>query len=243
MKTIRLLPLVALAAFFMLALKLAGMMMGENALLTGSAQTMARPSPGEGASLPTGEQKTQKSDEKIGNGSLAAKRIGAKNPDTPKDIVSLLGDQHRSRAEIKLLTSLSGRRKQLDQREKELELRLNLIRAAEKRINERIGLLKRLEEKIQRFSAARKKEKNAQFARLVRMYSSMKPKGAARIFNELDNRVLLQIIKNMKPQVMSAILAAMAPQKAREMTIALAGDTQKKLTEKSLEELPKINGN
>ena len=78
---------------------------------------------------------------------------------------------------------------------------------------------------------------------LVKMYSSMKPKGAARIFNELDKKVLLGIMKNMKPQAMSAILAAMAPAKAREMTISLAGMTQQKFTEKNLDDLPKINGN
>lgn len=240
MKPIRFLPLVALAAFSLLILKLAGMMMGEGYILTGSQKTIAKETPD--AKPPEAADKKKKQDNADKNSSLAAKRIGAK-PQAPKDIASLGGGGHRSKSEISLLTSLSKRREQLDRREKKLELHVNLIKAAEKRIDERISILKALESKIQRFAKAQKEEKSEQFDRLVKMYSAMKPKGAARIFNELDKNVLLGIIKNMKPQAMSVILAAMAPEKAREMTISLAGATQQKITENSLDALPKINGN
>ncbi len=238
MKPVRFLPLVALAAFSLLGLKLAGMMMGEGVVLSGSAPSQAKPVPD--ANPPAKAAAKDKAPDK---GSLASKRIGGAPPAAPRDVTSLLNEDHRSKAEISLLTSLSKRRKQLDARERELEMRLNLIKAAEKRIGERIKVLKKLEIKVQRFAKAQKEVKNAQFNRLVKMYSAMKPKGAARIFNDLDKKVLLGIIQNMKPQAMSAILAAMAPEKAREMTISLAGNSQKELTERSLEELPKINGN
>ena len=43
-----------------------------------------------------------------------------------------------SKSEIALLEALSTRRKELDKREKDLNLRLNLLNAAEKRIDEKI---------------------------------------------------------------------------------------------------------
>ncbi len=235
MKTIRFLPLVALAAFSLLSLKMAGLLLGDKNIVTGTSSSIAKAIPDAPRGNATDKPKAKDS-------SLAAKRIGAKKA-PPKDIVSLTRDDHRSKAEIDLLTSLSKRREQLDAREKELGLRHNLIKAAEKRVDQRIAMLKKLDKKIQRFAKVQKEQKKTQFSMLVKMYSSMKPKGAARIFNELDKKVLLGIMKNMKPQVMSAILAAMAPVKAREMTISLAGMTQRKFTEKNLDDLPKINGN
>ncbi len=242
MKPVRFLPLVALAAFSLLALKLAGMMMGERYMITGTQQSAAKAVPDEKQDIEEpGKEKPKKTTDK---GSLAPKRIGAKKEALPpKDITSLLGEDYRSKAEINLLMSLSKRREQLDRRESEMALRLNLIKAAEKRVNERITVLKGLEVKIQRFAKIQKDEKTAQFNRLVKMYSAMKPKGAALIFNDLDAKVLLGIIQKMKPQAMSAILAAMAPEKARELTISLAGSSRQKFTEKNLDDLPKINGN
>ena len=242
MKPVRFLPLVALAAFSLLVLKMAGLLMGEGHMVTGSQPSLAKAIPD---AQQGGVAKNNKDTEKSKSGDdagLAAKRIGAKKA-VPKDITSLISNDRRTKAEVNLLTSLSKRREQLDAREREIGLRLNLIKAAEKRVDQRIAILKGLDEKIQRFAKVQKEEKKTQFDKLVKMYSSMKPKGAARIFNELDKKVLLGIIKNMKPQAMSAILAAMAPIKAREMTISLAGMTQQKFTEKNLDELPKINGN
>ncbi len=239
MKPVRFLPLVALAAFSLLSLKLAGLMLGEGYMITGSQKTLAKAIPDANPpAKPT--SKKAKTGSKSSSGPSPAK--GQKKKSPPKDVLSLRQGGYQSSSEIKLLSSLSKRRKQLDRREKEIELRLHLIKAAEKRIDQRIEILKGLESKIQRFSTLQKKQKKQQFNRLVKMYSSMKPTGAARIFNELDKQVLLGIIENMKPAAMSAILAAMSPAKAREMTISLAGMTKKSVTEESLDDLPKISG-
>ena len=239
MKGIRFLPLVALSAFALLGLKLAAMMLGQDMMLTGTVVSMAKESAGTKPEKPV---KTPQKPKKDNKNSLAAKRIGAKRPAAPKDITNLVGDRHRTKSEVLLLASLSKRRKELDQREKGLALQLNLIKAVEKRIHDRIETLKALQAKIQHFSRQQKEQKKKQYGRLVKMYAGMKPKGAARIFNELDKKVLLGIIKNMKPQAMSAILAAMAPQKAREITMALAGNARSGFSRENLEELPKING-
>ncbi|MCP4936439.1 MAG: hypothetical protein GY927_20105 [bacterium] len=243
MRTVRFLPLVALAAFSLLSLKIAGLLLGHKNMVTGSAPSIAKaiPDAPRDSSKKKPKVDSSKKKPKVKDTSLAPKRIGAKKI-TPKDIVSLSGDDHRSKAERNLLISLSKRREQLDAREKELGLRLNLIKAAEKRIDQRIDILKELDTKIQRFAKVQEEKKKTQFAMLVKMYSSMKPKGAALIFNELDKKVLLGIMKNMKPQAMSAILAAMAPVKARQITISLAGIARQKFTEKNLDDLPKING-
>ena len=54
------------------------------------------------------------------------------------------------------------------------------------------------------------------------MYSGMKPKDAARIFNRLEINVLTGLVAKMKPRIMSAILAAMAPAAAERLTLEIA---------------------
>ena len=46
----------------------------------------------------------------------------------------------------------------------------------------------------------------------------MKPKDAARIFEELEMRVLLEVVARMKEAKLAPILALMNPQKAMEVT-------------------------
>ncbi len=240
MKTIRFLPLVALAAFSLLGLKLAGMMFGEGFVPTGTSASIAKETPKEGQ-----KKDAKASQKKSGNNadkSLAAKRIGAQKPAAPKDITNLRGDEYCTKSEVILLASLSKRRVQLDRRENDMTLQLNLIKAAQKGIDDRIKILKSLEAKIQRFAKRQREQKKNQYGRLVKMYAAMKPAGAAIIFNELDQKVLLGILTNMKPQAMSAILAAMSPVKAREVTMAMAGNSRSKFTSENLDELPKING-
>ena len=50
----------------------------------------------------------------------------------------------------------------------------------------------------------------------------MKPKDAARIFEQLDMVVLLDVIERMKERKSAPILAKMKPQRAKEITLELA---------------------
>jgi flagellar motility protein MotE (MotC chaperone) len=50
----------------------------------------------------------------------------------------------------------------------------------------------------------------------------MKPKEAARIFEQLDLPVLLDVLERMKETKTSPILASMEPSKAKAVTLALA---------------------
>jgi flagellar motility protein MotE (MotC chaperone) len=56
----------------------------------------------------------------------------------------------------------------------------------------------------------------------VKIYETMKPKDAARIFEQLDMPVLLGVLERMKEMKSSAILAAMDASKAKAATMALA---------------------
>jgi flagellar motility protein MotE (MotC chaperone) len=57
---------------------------------------------------------------------------------------------------------------------------------------------------------------------LVKMYESMKPKDAARIFEQLQMDVLLEVATNMKERQMAAIMAEMSPDAAKALTMEMA---------------------
>lgn len=127
-----------------------------------------------------------------------------------------------SSAERQVLERLKERRDTLEGQTRELEMRENLLKATEKKIESRIGELQGIENKA--FEGARNKENEdkAQIKTLVVMYESMKPKEAARVFDRLDLKVLMAVVSQMNPRKMSEVLAAMSPEAAEKLTVALA---------------------
>ena len=138
-------------------------------------------------------------------------------------------DQPRqaSAGERALLGRLQERRQELDSRARELDLRESLLKAAEKKLETQNAA----EEAgggggAKTGPMAQRKEKeeadNARFKGVVTMYETMKPKEAAKIFDRLDIRVLLDVASQIKPQIMAAILAQMSPEAAERLTTELA---------------------
>jgi flagellar motility protein MotE (MotC chaperone) len=124
--------------------------------------------------------------------------------------------------EVDVLSSLAKRRTQLDAREQSLDMRENLIKAAEGRVDGKIAQLKQLQDQVQQLLGQRDDAEKAQIAALVKTYSSMKPHDAAHIFNNLDDTVLLAVASQMKPDILGAILAGMNADAAQKLTVRLA---------------------
>jgi flagellar motility protein MotE (MotC chaperone) len=131
-------------------------------------------------------------------------------------------DPETSSGQVDVLTSLSKRRAELDARERDVEMRENLIKAAEDRVDSKIADLKQLQTQIQALLQQHDDAQQKQIDSLVKTYSSMKPKDAARIFDNLNDNVLLAVASGMKPDVLGAILAQMQPDAAQKLTVKLA---------------------
>ncbi|MCS6758365.1 MAG: hypothetical protein MO852_04280 [Candidatus Devosia euplotis] len=91
----------------------------------------------------------------------------------------------------------------------------------------------------------RQEMETGQFAGIVAMYETMKPKDAVSIFNNLDMEVLLRVAKTMSPRKMAPILAAMDAARAQELTVkmaALSDQPATEMTSADLSALPQIVG-
>lgn len=124
--------------------------------------------------------------------------------------------------ELVLLQSLSQRREELEQRARDIDQREILLKAAEQRIDQKIAELERLQASIEALLVEHDEQSEAQLQSLVRIYESMKPKEAARIFEELDMEVLLEVLERMKERKTAPILAQMDPRRAKAVTLELA---------------------
>jgi len=129
--------------------------------------------------------------------------------------------------EIQLLQRLSERREELDQRERDMDVREKLLIATENGIDKKIVSLKSIEAQIRALIEINDEQEKAQIDSLVRTYSAMKPGDAAKIFNTLDMDILIAIIENMNPKVVAKVLAKMNTGSANNITVELA--TRKKL--------------
>lgn len=148
-------------------------------------------------------------------------------------------------SEQQLLERLAERRTALEKYEQDLALRASIVDAAEKRIEERAATLQALEAQISTLVDQRTEMESGQFAGIVAMYETMKPKDAALIFNNLDMDVLLRVAKTMSPRKMAPILATMDPARAQELTVKMASLADKpaaEMTANDLAALPQIVG-
>ncbi len=124
--------------------------------------------------------------------------------------------------EIAVLEKLAKRREALDAREREIDLRANLLAATEKRIGAKLADLKAIQGKIAALLKEHDSEQRAKLGNLVKIYENMKPKDAAAIFEKLDLPIVLDVIEGMRVQKSGAILAQMNPSRAEKVTAAIA---------------------
>ena len=82
--------------------------------------------------------------------------------------------------------------------------------------------LAELQNKIAALLVQRDEAQKKQIDALVKTYSTMKPKDAARIFNALPDDVLLPVAAAMKADVLALVLAGMASDNAKALTVKLA---------------------
>lgn len=123
-----------------------------------------------------------------------------------------------SATEVEVLQSLGARRTALDQRAADMSTQVELLAASEKRVGERLAELQRVQGVVEGLLTKLNEEQEARVAGMVTVYSKMKPKDAARVFEGLDDGVLLDIASRMKQTNLSEIMGNMSPDSARRLT-------------------------
>ncbi len=194
---VKLLPVTIIVAFMLLGVKIGDVWEGAGALV-GSVEAR-------GAENPPAEETVDEA-------------MPATMPRAPTaaDVIDI------SPEEVRLLENLAERREQLDARVREIDMREKLLAAAEARVDDKIGELKQIEVVIRGLVEEFDERQQTKIKSLVKIYETMKPKDAARIFNQLEMAVLLEVIGGMRESKSAAIIARMDASKAKEVTSELA---------------------
>lgn len=221
----RILPLVGVAVGGVLAVNaLAGakslpdMLSGAKAFAQGVAKPGEKAAEGEGA--PSAE----------GAGQPAAAKTLPRACAPSAD--ALAKEAGLSPAELRVLQSLGARRGQLDQREQDIDVQLQLLAAAEAKLDAKMKALTGLKGDIQGLLGQVDSQKQAEVDRLVTVYQGMKPKDAAARMTLLSDEVRLPIAAKMKERTLAMILANMAPADAKVLTERLAARLANPVVEK-----------
>ena len=218
---IRFLPLTIFAATLMLTVKIGDIWDGFDGLINGTIQVSeAIAQPAEEDAKPAAKDGQPAAGEKT-----AEQAVPAALKDEPQGQISKLITNDPTLltpAEIDLLQQLAERRQVLESREQEFELRTGLLAAAESRIDKKVEELKVLRETISGLIKTFDAQQDAKLLSLVKIYENMKPKEAAKIFEELEMDTLLEVAERMKERKLAPIMAKMHPEKARDMTVELS---------------------
>jgi flagellar motility protein MotE (MotC chaperone) len=127
-----------------------------------------------------------------------------------------------SPGELQALQNLSSRRGQLDDRERALDTQLQLLAAADTKIDGKLKALTALKAEIQGLLGLGDGKAQAEIDRLVIVYSKMKPKDAGAIMAQLDDKVRIPVAAKMKEKDLAAILSQMPTAEAKKITETLA---------------------
>ncbi|MBS4773187.1 MAG: hypothetical protein KHX55_02790 [Proteobacteria bacterium] len=129
-----------------------------------------------------------------------------------------------TQSEILILQELAERREALDLRAQEIDKRAIQLKVTEEEIEKKLRQLQDYEQRLNKLINEYSQKEQANIDSLVRLYSSMKPKDAARIFNSLDMNITVALLKGMKASASSAILSQMDSAKAQAVTSELIGN-------------------
>lgn len=228
MSGVRILPLVVLVGLMVLSMRVVNLFSGSSDVTVTSepvavsmVQTAQAQAP---ATEPAAEQAATPANGDPGLDDPAGLTMEGDPLNGENDIAPTLGGDPTlfTQEEIDLLQNLSVRRGELDRKEQRLDERESLIAAAEARIDAKIEEMKSLKTAIEGLVETKEAQEDDRIKKLISVYEKMKPKDAARIWNDLDMDILLQVALGMREANTAAVLSQMTPDRARALTSELA---------------------
>jgi flagellar motility protein MotE (MotC chaperone) len=141
------------------------------------------------------------------------------NQCAPPTIADMAG---LSQSEVQVLQALGARRDALDQRATQMETQDDVMTAAERRLDQRLAELHRLESTVNGLLGQLDEAQATRVTNLVDVYRRMRAKDAAAVFNGLDDGVLVQVAGRMQTENLAEVMGHMQPDRARHLTQLLA---------------------
>lgn len=121
-----------------------------------------------------------------------------------------------------LIARLKTREAEFERRESALNARSAKLDVIATRVEERIAALETARKSLEKTVAMVDGAQARDIDRLVTMYSTMKPKRAGELFNQMDVRFASELLVRIKPEIAALILANMESEKAFTSSLMIA---------------------
>ena len=122
-----------------------------------------------------------------------------------------------------LVAELRRQRAALDEREAQVAEREQMMKTLQKQLNARLEELRAARERLAETAALVNDAAGKDVRKLAEMYQQMKPKQAGQIFNEMAPSFAAGFIGEMRPDAAALIMANMDADKAYAVSLLLAG--------------------
>ncbi len=174
---------------------------------------------------------------------LAVTVIGALNsePETPGAVSEAIAKDDKPKAEAEdappvdtkakaspgtstteSLSAFQQKEIEIRKREERLKEKEERLDKLEKEIEQKVKDLLALQKEIQAVRVEKQESQNARVLNLAKIYGTMKPKEAAKLMENLDDKLVMGIIATMTPDEAAAILSLMEVKKAAKISEALS---------------------
>lgn len=120
-----------------------------------------------------------------------------------------------------LTSSLEQKDAELKHKEQQLQEREQYLQQMQKDLEKKLQELIAIQKEIQVYRDERAAGRSASIKSLAQIYGSMKPKEAAKLFDNMDEKLVVSVISTMKSEEAALILAAMDSKKAAKISEAL----------------------
>lgn len=128
-----------------------------------------------------------------------------------------------TREEVGILTQLDARRVELEARRKKLEQREQELQKKDRAFAVKLAEIRDLTEKLKSSRDKDDQKRSGQLEQLASVYSSMNPKEASLLIEQLDVTIALGLLERMPEKRIGQILSLMSPDRALTITRMLSG--------------------
>jgi len=124
---------------------------------------------------------------------------------------------------VDAICALQQKEEDIRKREEQLKEREERLARIEKEVEQKVKDLLAIQKDIQAARAEKQENTGAKVRSLAKIYGTMKPKEAAKLLDNLDDKLVMGIISTMTPDEAAAILSLMEVKKAAKISEALSG--------------------
>jgi flagellar motility protein MotE (MotC chaperone) len=142
-------------------------------------------------------------------------------PKSATEIVPLKTAKSSSPTSADALSHLEQKELELQRREQHLQEQEKHLSEMQKEVEQKLQELIAIQRDIQSFRSEKAETKNASIRSLAQIYGTMKPKEAAKLLENMDEKLAVSLLSTMKANEAAEILAIMDFKKAAKISEAL----------------------